>query len=571
MNYARGADQASDAGACRCRRPAVATPWSKVSTGLQAGATWGTLPNRMVDPTHRLFAVESTLAPADGGKVRISIHLDRQEMDAAEEAAYRRIVRQVRLPGFRPGRAPRKVLEARLGAGYIRAEAMQDALGDYYRQAVVRHDVDVIAPPEIDITAGRDEGPVTFEALVEVRPEVTADGYDELTVEIPAPLPTDEEINDRIDALRAQFSELETVNRPSVDTDHVTIDVIGSQNGVEVEGLTVSDYTYEVGSGAVVPEIDENLRGAKPGDILEFNARHPDESVEDLLRFRILVKEVQASILPDLDDDLVRSASEFETVAEFRDDIIEHLSDLKTAQARILLRERVSEAVAGLVVADLPEALIVAEIDRRLDNFDKVLQNQNGTLEGYLEATGQTTEELRDQLREAAEQSVRLDLALRAVADAEALAVDDADLQVEADRTAEHLELDPAEVHDRLDRSGGWSTLRAERRKAMALDWLVDHATVTDPDGAPLARELLRPPGDDEEHEAEFDGTLEADPDEGFDLGAGLDVGAELDGDVAADPRADPDDVPRDGAETVSSPEDDAIRRRRWLPRRPEL
>ena len=542
-----------------------------MSTGLQAGATWGTLPNRMVDPTHRLFAVESTLAPADGGKVRISIHLDHQEMEEAEEAAYRRIVRQVRLPGFRPGRAPRKVLEARLGAGYIRAEAMQDALGDYYRQAVVRHDVDVIAPPEIDITAGRDEGPVTFEALVEVRPEVTADGYDELTVEIPAPLPTDEEINDRIDALRAQFSELETVNRPSVDTDHVTIDVIGSQNGVEVEGLTVSDYTYEVGSGAVVPEIDENLRGAKPGDILEFNARHPDESVEDLLRFRILVKEVQASILPDLDDDLVRSASEFETVAEFRDDIIEHLSDLKTAQARILLRERVSEAVAGLVVADLPEALIVAEIDRRLDNFDKVLQNQNGTLEGYLEATGQTTEELRDQLREAAEQSVRLDLALRAVADAEALAVDDADLQVEADRTAEHLELDPAEVHDRLDRSGGWSTLRAERRKAMALDWLVDHATVTDPDGAPLARELLRPPGDDEEHEAEFDGTLEADPDEGFDLGAGLDVGAELDGDVAADPRADPDDVPRDGAETVSSPEDDAIRRRRWLPRRPEL
>ena len=450
----------------------------------------------MVEVALRLFAVESTLAPADGGKVRISISLDREEMDAAEEAAYRRIVRQVRLPGFRPGRAPRKVLEARLGMGYIRAEAMQDALGDYYQQAVVRHDVDVIAPPEIDITAGRDEGPVSFEALVEVRPEVTADGYDELTVEIPDPLPTDEEINTRIDALRAQFSELETTNRPAIDTDHVTIDVVGSQNGVEVEGLTVSDYTYEVGSGAVVPEIDENLRGAKPGDILEFNARHPDESVEDLLRFRILVKEVQARILPDLDDDLVRSASEFETVAEFRDDVTERLTELKTAQVRMLLRERVSEAAAGLVVADLPEALIVAEIDRRLGDFDKVLQNQNGTLEGYLEATGQTTEELRDQLREPAEQNVRLDLALRAVADAQELEVDDADLQAEADRTAEHLELDPGEVHERLDRSGGWSTLRAERRKAMALEWLMDHTAVTDPDGDPIDRELLAPRGD---------------------------------------------------------------------------
>ncbi|MDE0653839.1 MAG: trigger factor [bacterium] len=440
--------------------------------------------------------MDSTLATADDGKVRISIRLDRDEMDAAEEAAYRKIVRQVRLPGFRPGRAPRKVLEARLGTGYIRAEAMQDALPEYYQQAVVRHDVDVIAPPEIDITAGRDEGPVTFEALVEVRPEVTADGYDELTVEIPNPQPTDEEINSRIDALRAQFSELETVSRPATDSDHVTIDVVGSQNGVEVEGLTVSDYTYEVGSGAVVPEIDENLRGAKPGDILEFNARHPDESVEDLLRFRILVKEVQARILPDLDDDLVQSASEFETVAEFRDDVTDRLAELKTAQVRMLLRERVSEAVAGLVVADVPEALIVAETDRRLGDLQQVLQNQNGTLEGYLEATGQTTEELRDQLREAAEQSVRLDLGLRAVAEAEELAVDDADLRAEADRTAERMELDPAEVRDRLDRGGGWSSLRAERRKAMALDWLMDHATVNDPDGVPIDPGLLVPRGD---------------------------------------------------------------------------
>lgn len=438
--------------------------------------------------------MESTLAQADGGRVRISIHLDRQEMEAAEEAAYRRIVRQVRLPGFRPGRAPRKVLEARLGAGYIRAEAMQDALGDYYQQAVVAHDVDVIAPPEIDITAGRDEGAVSFEALVEVRPEVTADGYDALTVEIPSPLPTDEEINTRIDALRAQFSELETVSRPAVDTDHVTIDVVGSQNGVEVEGLTVSDYTYEVGSGAVVPEIDENLRGAKVGDILEFNARHPDESIEDLLRFRILVKEVQARTLPELDDDLVSAASEFDTVVEFRDDVTERLTELKAAQVRMLFRERVSEAVAHLVVAELPEALIVTETDRRLGDIQQVLENQNGTLEEYLAATGQTGDELREQLREAAEQSVRLDLALRAVADAEGLEVDDADLQAEADRTAERLELDPAEVRDRLGRSGGWSTLRAERRKAMALDWLMENAAVNDPDGVAIAAELLAPP-----------------------------------------------------------------------------
>lgn len=441
--------------------------------------------------------MESTLAPTGDGKVRISIQLDPQEMARAEDAAYRRIARQVRLPGFRPGKAPRKVLEARLGTGYIRAEAMQDALPDYYQQAVVHHDVDVIAPPEIDITSGQDDGPVSFDAVVEVRPSVSADGYDALEVEVPSPVPTDEEISGRIDALRAQFSELETVSRPAIDTDHVTIDVVGSHDGVEVEGLTVSDYTYEVGSGAVVPEIDENLRGARVGDILEFNAAHPDPETDGLLRFRILVKEVQARILPDLDDDLVQSASEFETVEEFRDDVTERLAEAKRAQVHMMLRERLSEAVADLVVAELPEALVDSETDRRLGDLQQVLQGQNGDLEGYLAATGQSVEELREQLREAAERSVRLDLGLRAVADAESLEVDDADLQADAERTAERMELDPAEVRSRLDRGGGWSTLRAERRKAMALDWLMENATVTDPEGAVVDRELLAAPQPD--------------------------------------------------------------------------
>ena len=534
---------------------------------VAAPACWGgslsATPDRKTDPALRLFDVESTLAMAADGKVRISIRVDLHEMDQAEEAAFRRLAREVRLPGFRPGRAPRQVLEARLGAGYIRAEAMQDALPDYYSQAVVRHDVDVIAPPEIDITAGQDDGPVTFDALVEVRPVVSADGYEALTVEIPSPLPTDDEINAQIDALRAQFSELETVNRPAVDTDHVTIDVVGSHNGDEVEGLTVSDYTYEVGSGAVVAEIDENLRGARAGDILEFNAAHPDPSEEGLLRFRILVKEVQARILPDLDDDLVQSASEFETVAEFRDDITERLSDAKRAQVRMLLRERVSEAVAGLVVADLPEALITAEVDRRLGDLQQMLASQNGDLEGYLAATEQTTEELREQMSEGAEKSVRLDLGLRAVADAEALDTDDADLQADADRTAERMELDPAEVRERLDRSGGWSTLRAERRKAMALDWLMDHTTVIDPDGVPVARELLAIPQPDLAGGDEEDGGFDEDEVDTFDDDLDLDELIDLD----AEGESGLDDAPQDEAETVSSTEGKPARRRRWIPR----
>ena len=550
--------------------------------------------------------MESTLAQADGGRVRISIHLDRREMEAAEEAAYRRIVRQVRLPGFRPGRAPRKVLEARLGSGYIRAEAMQDALGDCYRQAVVRHGVDVIAPPEIDITDGRDEGAVSFEALVEVRPTVAVDGYDTLTVEIPNPLPSDEEVDAAVDNLLVQFSELETVGRPAIDTDHVTIDVFGSQNGVEVEGLSVSDYTYEVGSGAVVPEIDENLRGARPGDILEFNARHPDESVEDLLRFRILVKEVQARILPDFDDELACSVSEFETAAELRDDLAERLGEEKRARIRMLLRQRVSEAVAGLVVADVPETLVASETDRRLEQLQNALEGQNGDLEGYLGASGLTEEQLRAELRRDAEASVRLDLGLRAVADAEALEVSEADLAAEADRIAARAELDPEAFRDGLDESGGWSQMRAGYRKELALQWLVGNVALRDPDGGSIAGELLRVPeseglaavaSSDPDGAVTldlFDGGRGDDFDEGDLEGGELD-GGEPDGSGPGDGppgRRAPDagdeaghaaggdalvagdhgEAPQGEAETVSSSEQDEPEdaRRSWLRRRPD-
>ncbi|MCY3925581.1 MAG: trigger factor [bacterium] len=544
--------------------------------------------------------MESTLAPAGDGKVRISISLDSREMDAAEDAAYRRIVRHVRLPGFRPGKAPRKVLEARLGSGSIRTEAMQDALGYYYRQAVLRHDVDVIAPPEIDVTAGQEEGPVTFEALVEVRPSVSVDGYDTLEVEITSPLATDDDVDRAVDNLRAQFSELETVGRPAIDTDHVTINVTGTQNGVEVEGLTVSDFTYEVGSGAVVPEMDENLRGASTGDILEFNARHPDPSIEDLLRIRILVKEVQARILPDLDDDLVRSVSEFETVSELRDDLAERLGEEKRARARTLLRERVSEAVAGLVVSDLPEALVASEADRRLEQLQKALAGYKADLEGYLAARGVPEEQFRSDLRRDAEASVRLDLGLRAVADAEALEVTDADLAAEADRVAALMELDPEEFRRKMDESGGWSPMRAGLRKELALQWLAENAALRDPDGASIAGELLTAPdteglaalassepdgavtldlfdgghgGDLDEEDAdggELDGSGAGDdpsarpaadsgPDTGLAAGAG-------DGPGAGDPR----NVPQGEDRAVSSTDGDAPEdaRRSWLRRR---
>ena len=173
------------------------------------------------------MAVKTSVTELEDNKVKLSVEVDEQEFESALDAAFRKIAREVRIPGFRPGKAPRRLLEARLGEGVARGEALRDAIPDYYAKAVREHDVDVIAAPEIDITDGEEQGPIAFDAVVEVRPVVTVPGYESLRVTLPRPAATDEEIDAQIDRMRRQYAELETVERPAAEGDVVTIDVEG--------------------------------------------------------------------------------------------------------------------------------------------------------------------------------------------------------------------------------------------------------------------------------------------------------------------------------------------------------
>ena len=267
--------------------------------------------------------MRSTLEPVEGNKVKLSVEVSADEFEKEVDAAFRRIAREVRIPGFRPGKAPRQLLEARLGTDAARSDALQHALPEYYSEAVLEHEVDVIAAPEIDITAGEESGDVVFDAVVEVRPQINLGGYASLRITVDNPEATEDEIAERIDRLRENFAELQTVDRPAIDGDNVSIDIAGTQAGEPQAGLTTEDYLYEVGSGSVVPELDENLRGAKPGDILQFTANHPDPD-EDPIDFRVLVKEVKAKILPAADDEWAKEASEFDTLDELRVDLANH-------------------------------------------------------------------------------------------------------------------------------------------------------------------------------------------------------------------------------------------------------
>ncbi len=443
--------------------------------------------------------MKTSVETLEGNKVKLSVEVDEDEFEAAVDSAFKRIANEIKIPGFRPGRAPRKLLEARLGTGVAREEALREALPGYYADAVRAHEVDVIAAPEIDITDGEESGPVAFDAVVEVRPQITLAGYTDLEVEIPSPVPSEEEIDAQIERLRDQFGELETVDRPAREGDHVRIDIAGSVGGEAVEGLTADDYLYPVGSSGIVPEIDEQLTGAKVGDILEFDAAHPDPDEDGDLHFRVLVKEVKEKVLPEVNDEWVNEASEFDTVVELRADYLDRMKRVRSAQAAMAAQARTAEALAGLVDLELPEALVTAEMQEQLQNLAMRLQAQGMDLDQYAAITGQEPESMVAELREGAIQAVKIDLGLRAIADAEGFEVTDEDLDEEYERLAERFSEPVEDLRHQFEHHAGTAGLRADLRKRAALEWLVEQVALVDGEGNPVDRAALEPPADDEQ------------------------------------------------------------------------
>src|SRR5262249_52754814 len=215
------------------------------------------------------------------------------------------------------------------------------------------------APPEIEITAGQDEGDVEFDAVVEVRPQVRLLGYDELEVALPYTAVSDDDVDKQVDALRERFADLEDSEYPLIDDAYATIDITGSIGGEPVEGLTATDFLYRVGSGMVVPELDDQLRGTRPGAILEFAAELPErfgERAGDSVEFRVLVKDAKQKVLPELTDEWVDEASEFDTIDDLRADIRRRLDAMQKLQAQMTVRDKVLEAAADLVPVPPPEA-----------------------------------------------------------------------------------------------------------------------------------------------------------------------------------------------------------------------
>jgi trigger factor len=447
--------------------------------------------------------MRATAAPEEGNKVRLSVEIEESEIDEALEGVVKRLSRSVRVPGFRPGKVPRRVIEARMGgAAALRDEAIREVLPDFYARAVSDTDLDPIDNPAIDITSGGEGGAVAFDAVVLVRPTVAIPGYQGLEVTIPSLAVTDEEVDEQLYRLRATSGELVEVGRPARDGDQVTIDLHGTRPGAaddESRDLDATDFLYEVGSGGVAPELDEHLRGARPGDIFRFTSTvgPQDESVP----FRVLVKDVKELVLPEVTDEWAAEASEFATVDELKADLRARLRERHVARARFALEQRAVDALLELVTEEIPPQLVDEEFRERVHDLGHRLDAQGIGVAEFVRATGQSETEFLGGLREAAMRSVKADLALRALADAESIEATDEDVDEELAAMAKRLEMDIDQVRDRLERSGRLSTVRSDRRKAKALRWLVDHVELVGDDGEPVSREELEVHEDEEDSE----------------------------------------------------------------------
>jgi len=438
--------------------------------------------------------MRATAAPEEGNKVRLSVEIDESEIDEALDGVMRRLSSEVRVPGFRPGKVPRRVIEARMGgATALRGEALREALPDFYARAVSDTEVDPIDQPDIDITAGDESGPVTFDAVVEVRPTVSIAGYEGLRVTLPSIDVPEEDVTAQIDRLRATSGELVEVDRPVRESDQVTIDITGTRleaEDADDEDLAAEDFLYEAGSGGVVPELDERLLGSSAGDTFEFESS--PEGIDGPVTFAVEVKEVKELVLPDLTDEWAAEASEFETVEALTADITTRLRQMRIAQAQMALQQRTVEALAELVTDDIPDVLVSEELRERIHDLGHRLEQQGLALGQFLAATGRDEQEFLDELRTGALLSVKTDLALRALVEAQAIEITEEELDEELASMGERLEMTSDQVREQLERGGRLAAVRSDRRKAKALRWLLDNVELVDEEGGPVSRDDLK-------------------------------------------------------------------------------
>jgi trigger factor len=441
--------------------------------------------------------METTVERTAEHTVKLTIEVPSDQLAKDLDKTYRAIAREVTIPGFRPGKAPKPIIDAQVGADVVLEEFVNSSVPTYFRTAVTDEDLAPIGDPEVDVEQLEPGKPFIFTATVEVRPrlELTEADYKGVAVQRPSTEVGDDEVDAWVERLRRQFAELEPVERAAQDGDFVTINVTATKAGAQIERLTREDYLYAVGSGEFGERMDVELAGTKPGDIVnvadDLAADRFGDDEAGPVSFRVLVKDVKTLRLPDADDAFAKTASEFDTMQELRDDLREKIREVKERETQGVIRDRALQALIDTVEVDLPESLVEDETSHRLRHAEDNAGRYGMSLDQMLEIQGWDRARLAEDSRDHAVRAIKADLILESIARAEDLQVSAEEIGAEIGSLAQAYDRDPKELAKQLDRTGQIVTLAGDIIRTKALDILVEHADITDesPEPADAAEE----------------------------------------------------------------------------------
>jgi len=416
------------------------------------------------------------------------------------EQTYKDLGAKVKVPGFRKGKIPKKVIDSHLGADYVRTETIKNGLPTLYVMGVMDAGIVPVSDPEINIIeAGEDEeGRIIFEAKVDVKPEVTVKDYMGIKLEAPDTEVTDQDLKEAMDEARDRFATLEVVEmRPAEKGDFVMFDYKVFTEGVPLEGKAGSDRMTEIGAEDFLPGFDEQLVGARKGDILDVVVSFPPDYGDPALvgkpaTFRTIVKEIKRKVLPDMNDDLAKEVSRFETLDEFKQDMRDRIARIKEMMGQRQLKEQAVQAVVESTFVDLPDSMVDHQVQGEVEEMTEELAERDITLDDYLQALKGSRHELEKAIRERVIESVKAELVLDAIAAAEGIEVSDEEAEDYIRENALAAGGDPAKVIADARKHGRILNVKANLRISKAADLLVENATVVgageEPEGVVLGK-----------------------------------------------------------------------------------
>jgi trigger factor len=443
--------------------------------------------------------VKSTVETLSPTRVRLAIEVPFAELEPSLKKAYREIGAQVNIPGFRKGKVPAQVIDQRVGRGAVLQEAVEEAIPQQIFAAVREHDVKLLGRPEVDIQEFADGQPLRFTAEVDVRPEVELPELSSIAVQVDTIKIDESEIDTQVDALRQRFATLKTVERPADDGDYVQIDLNARVDGEEVEGGQASNISHEVGSGQLLPGLDEILVGMAAGDertfVTQLVGGEQAGRDADVL---VTVRTVKEKELPELDDEFAGLASEFDTLEELRGNVRERLTRVKKVEQLYAARDKALTEIVERSAVPAPEGVVRDEVAQRKQSMAEELERVGASLAEYLEAEEKTEEQIDTELAEAAAEGVKIQLVLDALADAKELSVSDDEFGHEIVHRAQRAGMQPQAYYDQLVEAGMAAAVYGDVRRGKALAVIMEGVVMTDSDGAVLTLDELR--GEEEDH-----------------------------------------------------------------------